>query len=74
MPVANDRKYKTVSVVVTLEQARRIDSLRQLRSSHLREASFSEAAREIIDAGLEELFRAPGSTLTTTTQTAEAAA
>ncbi len=55
MPVASDSSLKTVSLVLTKDQVRRMKALAVLQSSDLRRVSFSDIGREIVEAGLRSI-------------------
>lgn len=65
MPVGRDSQFKTISAVLTKDQVRRLEALRSLRGTPIREAGFSEALREAVDAGLQAILRAPSSSFDT---------
>ncbi|MDQ3125185.1 MAG: hypothetical protein M3Q74_06210 [Pseudomonadota bacterium] len=67
MPVSPKSRYKTVSMVLTAEQVRRLEAMRMLRSSALRDASKSEVIRDVVEAGLASLSAARDSSFAPTT-------
>ena len=68
MPVPEHSELKTVSVVLTKDQVRRLHARKELQSSHLRRVSFADVCREVVEAGLELVSHAPDMILGTSTE------
>lgn len=62
MPVSGASNLKTVSLVLTKDQVRRMRALAELRSSSHRKVGLSEVAKEVVEAGLGSISHAPLST------------
>lgn len=74
MPVPRSSDLETVSLVLGKDQVRRLRALHALRSSAWSRVSFSEIAREVVEAGLVAILRAPDSTKSASNETDEAEA
>lgn len=57
MPVPASSELKTVSLVLTQEQVRRLRARKEMQSSNLRRVSFSDVCREVVEEGLKVLSR-----------------
>lgn len=65
MPVSEESRYKTISAVLTKEQVRRLENLRELRTTSTNDPGFSEVLREVVEEGLKALSRAGASSFAT---------
>lgn len=75
MPLATDSPLTTISAVLTKDQVRRLNALRELRSAPYRRVGFSEILREAVEVGIDAILRGPDSTFQTSpTNTEESAA
>ena len=72
MPVPADSDLKTVAIVVTKEQDRRIRARRDSLTTPLRRVSLSDVYREVIERGLEALSR-PSNMISETSSEKDAA-
>lgn len=57
MPVSQKRELKTVSVVLTKEQVRRLHERKDGQSSDIRRITFADVCREVVEVGLDALSR-----------------
>jgi hypothetical protein len=73
MPVSQRGNLKTVSLVLTKEQVRRMTALAALRSSEHRTVGLSEVAKEVVEAGLKSISHTPISSFDASNNGAEAA-
>lgn len=71
MALREDGDLAALSLVLTREQAGRLRSLATARSSKHRKVSISDVAREVVEAGLELVFRAPNTGIDGTAEDAE---
>lgn len=55
MPIKTGGGLETISLVITEEQARRLRALRDSQKTASRRISLSDIAREVIEAGLNEV-------------------
>lgn len=65
MPVNATSDLKTVSVVITKEQDRRLRDLQAGKRTAIQRVTYAQVVREVIDAGLGTLSRAGDSILDT---------
>jgi hypothetical protein len=64
MPPRIDGDYKTMALVLTTDQTKRLRALAELRSTKMQRTSISEVAREVVEAGLAKVSSARYSDLT----------
>lgn len=55
MPVPESSELKTVSVILTKDQVRRLNARKEMQSSKLRRVSFADVCREVVEVGLGAL-------------------
>ncbi len=71
MPLATDSPLTTISAVLTKEQVRRLNALRELRSAPYRRVGFSEILREAVEVGIGAILRGPDSSIPTSPTSAD---
>ncbi len=73
MPLSENSDLKTISVILTKDQIRRLHAMREARSKPTMRVSFQDICRETVEAGLDAIHRAPNMISPTSTDEGVAA-